>query len=322
MSHGLWQRQFGGAEDLIGRRITIDGVSTAIVGVMPPGFGAPSNDLWRPLRIDRASGERGGRSLTGLGRLADGQTIEAAGRELTAIASRLALAYPAFNGGWGVTLEPLEEAVVGPTVKRRLYLLLGAAAFLLLIACVNVANLQSVRAFAQGREVAIRTALGASRWRITRQLLIESLVLAIAGGVLGLFVAVWGRDLLLSLTPAGLPRLHEVDVDWRVLGVGAAVALTSAMLFGLVPGLRASRAPLDPVLRGSSTSLTASSARLRGSSALVVLETSLAFVLLVGAGLLIRSFLNISAQEPGFEPDGALTFQVGVPQASYPDART
>jgi predicted permease len=318
ISHGLWQRRFGGREDILGQRLAVDGVASEIVGVMPSGFGAPAMDLWRPLTIDRQSGARGGRSLFVVGRLADDQAIESAAGEMNTIADRLAAADPAFNAGWGVTLVPLEEATVGPGVRRALYILLGAAAFLLLIAGVNVANLQSVRALARGRDMAIRTALGASRWHLTRLLLMESLVLAAAGGGLGLLVAVWGRDALLAITPAGLPRLHEVDVDGRVLAAGAGLILAAAVLFGLLPGLRATRATLDQLLKGSARSMTASASRLRTGAALVAVEIALSFVLLVGAGLLLRSFLHVTARDPGFSHEGALTFQVTIPPAAYP----
>jgi predicted permease len=318
ISHGLWQRRFGGRQDVLGQRLVVDGVSSEIAGVMPVGFGAPSTDVWRPLTIDRESGARGGRGLLVIGRLADGQTIESAGREMSTIARQLALADPAFNGGWGATVRSLEEATVGPGVRRTLYVLLGAAAFLLLIACVNVANLQLVRALARSREMAIRTALGASRWRLTRQLLIESLVMAALGGGLGLLVAVWGRDTLLALTPAGLPRIHEVDVDGRVLAVGAATILAAAVLFGLAPGLRATRASVDQMLKGGARSMTPTASRVRLGAVLVVVEIALSFVLLAGAGLLFRSFLRITARDPGFAAHGALTFEVSVPAAAYP----
>jgi putative ABC transport system permease protein len=317
MSHGLWQRRFGGAQEVVGRVVTIDGVATRVVGVMPPGFGAPNMDLWMPLTIDRQSGERGGRGLRVLGRLADGVTIEAASEELNAIAGRLALENPAFNGGWGVTLVSLDEATVGPGVRRALYILLGAVGVLLLIACVNVASLQSVRAIGRVRELAIRTALGASRWRLIRQLLVESLVLSGIGGVAGLFMAVWGRDLILALSPA-LPRLHEVNVDWRVLGFGGVIVLSAAVIFGLLPALGASSPNLDRTLKGGARLGTATPSRRRAGSALIVLEIGLAVVLLVGAGLLMRSFIRLSSQDPGFTPDGAVTFQVTVPEARYP----
>ena len=318
ISHGLWHRRFGGRHDIVGQRVEVDGVASEIVGVMPPSFGAPAMDVWRPLTIDRQSGARGGRGLFVVGRLTNGQTIASAGREMNLVADRLARAHPAFNGGWGVTVTSLEEANVGPGVRRALYILLGAAALLLVIACVNVAGLQSVRALARSREMAIRAALGASRWRLTRQLLVESVVMAAAGGGLGLLVAVWGRDALLALTPAGLPRLHEVNVDGRVLAVGGSLVLSAAVLFGLLPSLRATRATLDQTLKGGARSMTPSASRLRAGAALVVVEIGLSFVLLAGAGLLMRSFLRITARDPGFTPAGALTFQVSVPQASYP----
>jgi putative ABC transport system permease protein len=317
LSDGLWRRRFGGREDVIAQLLTIDGLPTRVVGIMPPGFGAPDMDLWVPMKIDRASSERGGRSLRVLGRLASGATLARANQEMNALADRLARDYPSFNEGWGITLTPLSEATVGEGVRRALWVLLGAVGVLFVIACVNVAHLQSVRTLARGREMAIRLAIGASPWRLVRLLLVESVVLATVAGVLGLLVAAWGRDALLALAPAGLPRLHEVDLDVRVLTFGVVLVLSSAVLFGFLPAIGAISGRADRMLEHLARSRTASPSRRAAGSALVILEVGLAVVLLIGAGLLLRSFLRLSGQDPGFAPESALTFQITVPESRY-----
>ena len=203
ISDGLWRRRFGGAEHVVGQLLTVDALRVESSGSCRPGFGVPDTDLWVPLKIDRASTERGGRGLRVLGRLANGVTLAQADKEMNGLADRLAREYPAFNEGWGITLMPLSDDVVRAGVRRALYILLGAVGFLFIIACVNVANLQSVRSLARVREMAIRLAVGASRWRLARLLLIENLVLASVGGVLGVLVAAWGRTALLALAPPG-----------------------------------------------------------------------------------------------------------------------
>jgi predicted permease len=318
IGHGLWQRRFGGDAAIVGRSVTINDRPTTIVGVMPEGFGRgnPDTDLWLPLTIDRAQAERGGRSLRVLGRLSETATLEHARAEMQALAERMSRAYPA-NAGWGVTLVPLEEAVVGPGIRRTLLLLLGAVVFVLLIACVNVANLLLARGVARQRELAIRTALGADRWRILRQLLTESLVLAALGGTLGVFVAIWGTQVLLALAPAGIPRLLEVALDARVLAAGVAATLAAALIFGLVPALQAVTAKPDKTLKDTTRGGTANPGRRRVSHAFVVAEIGLAVVLLVGAGLLVRSFIKLSSQPIGFDPEQALTFRLSLPEARY-----
>jgi putative ABC transport system permease protein len=318
---GLWQRRFGGDPSVIGRVVTINDRPTQIVGVMARGFGRgnPDTDLWLPLTIDRLRAERGGRTLNVIGRLADGAEVDGARAEMTAIAARLSRAFPAENGGWGVTLIRLEEAVVGSGVKRALYLLLAAVGFVLLIACVNVANLLSARGVARHRELAIRAALGASRLRVVRQLLTESFVLASAGGVLGLFLATWGAELLLALAPAGIPRIDEVSLDGRVLAAGIAATLAAAVIFGLAPALQSSALRPDEALKTTSRG-SSHPGRRRLSHVFVVAEVALAVVLVVGAGLLLRSFLRLTNQPIGFDPDHSLVFSLSLPEARYPSA--
>jgi putative ABC transport system permease protein len=238
---------------------------------------------------------------------------------MTAIAARLSRAFPAENSGWGVTLVRLEDAVVGSSVKRALYVLFSAVGFVLLIACVNVANLLSARGVARHRELAIRGALGASRLRVVRQLLTESLVLAGAGGVLGLFLATWGADLLLALAPAGIPRIDEVGLDGRVLAAGIAATLAAAVIFGLAPALQSSALRPDDALKATARG-GSHPGRRRLSHVFVVAEVALAVVLVVGAGLLLRSLIRLTNQPIGFDSDRSLVFSLSLPDARYPSA--
>jgi len=321
IGHGLWQRRFGGDPSVIGRVVTINDRPTQIVGVMARGFGRgnPDTDLWLPLTIDRLRAERGGRTLNVVGRLADSAEVDSARAEMDAIATRLSQAFPAENGGWGVTLIRLEDAAVGSGVRRALYVLLAAVGFVLLIACANVGNLLSARGVARHRELAIRTALGASRMRVVRQLLTESFVLASAGGALGLLLATWGTDLLLALAPAGIPRIEEVGLDGRVLAAGFAATLAAAVIFGLAPALQSSALRPDDALKATSRG-SSHPGRRRLSQVFVVAEVALAVVLVVGAGLLLRSFIRLSNQPIGFDPDRSFVFALSLPESRYPSA--
>ena len=320
IGHGMWLRHFGGAPTVIGRVVTINERPTTIVGVMPKGFGRanPDTDVWLPLTIDRARADQGGRTLTVFGRLAETATFEQARSEMLGIAERMAQTFPESNTGWSVTLVPLEQTVVGPAVRRAMLMLLGAVGFVLLIACVNVANLLSARGITRQREMSIRAAIGAGRLRLLRQLVTESFVLAAIGGACGMFVAVWGTRLLLALAPPSLPRLHEVSIDVRVLLAGLGLTLAAALIFGLVPALQAMAARPDHTLKDMSRGGTASPIKRRMSHAFVVAETALAVVLLVGAGLLVRSFIRLQSQSLGFRPDQTLVFKLTLPESRYP----
>jgi putative ABC transport system permease protein len=319
ISHGFWKRRFGADPAVVGRVVTINERPTTIVGVMTEGFGrgSPDTDIWLPLPIDRANAPRGGRTWNVIGRLADGATIDQARSEMSTIAANIARAFPS-NAGWGVNLIPLEEAAVGRSVRRALTLLLGSVMFVLVIACVNIANLLSARGVSRQREFAIRSALGAGRGQLVRQLLTESVVLAAAGGVLGVFVAVWATRLLLSAAPPSLPRLYEVNVDARVLAAALAATLMSALVFGVVSAAqsimrRPDEALKDTTLRGTETPL-----RRRMSNAIVVGEVAIAVVLLVYSGLLVRSFVKLTSQPVGFNAENTLVFGLNLPESKYP----
>jgi predicted permease len=323
IGHGYWKRRFGSDPSVVGRNITINDRSTAIVGVMAEGFGRgnPDTDLWLPLTIDRARAE-GGRSLSVLGRLADGSTLEQARSEMTAIAANLARSNPASNGDWGVNLIALEDAAVSGGVRRALALLFGAVMFVLLIACVNIANLLSARGVVRQREFAIRVALGARRLQIVRQLLTESIVLAGIGGAVGVFVAVWSTRLLLAMAPANVPRLFEVDLDGRVLGVAVGATMLSAIVFGLASAFQAIVGPPGNALKDAAVRGTQTPLHRRMSNGLVIAEMGLAVVLLVCSGLLVRSFVKLSNQPLGFVSDNCLVFGVSLPESKYPTAQS
>jgi putative ABC transport system permease protein len=321
LGHGLWQRRFGGDPGIVGRKITLNGNPYLVVGVMPPGFKHPLPgmrapvEVWTPLGIDPATMGRRSDFLGVVARLKPDVAIGQARSEMNALMRRLEGQYPDTNRGWGVVLLPLLERFVGD-MRPTLYLLLAAVGFLLLIACANVANLLLARATARQREVAIRSALGAGRGRIVRQLLTESALLSALGGAVGLLMAKWGMDALISMSPTSLPRLGEVAFDWRVLGVAFGVALVTGLLFGLLPALQASSPLLNEALKeGGRGADAARGKRLR--SAIVVAEVALALVLSVGAGLMLRSFARLQNVNPGFNPENVLTASLSLPRAKY-----
>ena len=321
ISHGLWERRFGSDPKLVGQSVMLDGISTTVIGVMPEGFKYPLDeakvDFWWPLDPrDNLNRERGANYLSVIGRLRQGASLEQAQAEMEALAGRLGEQYPQQNGGRGVSLVGLHEDLVG-NLRPALLILLGAVGFVLLIACANVANLLLARAATRQKEVAIRTALGASRWRIVRQLITESLLLAITGGTLGLLLALWGVDLLVASIPEGVPRASEIGLDLRVLGFTGAVSLLTGLVFGLVPALQASKPDLNEGLKEGVRGSTEGAHRSRARAILVVSEVALSLVLLIGGGLLMRSFVSLLEVNPGFDPRGVLTAGVGLPQAKY-----
>jgi putative ABC transport system permease protein len=322
VSHGLWQRQFGADPGLVGRTLPIDGTAMTVIGVMPKEFRYPPGaDLWTPLvpLIPDVVDKENVGWATLVGRLAPGATAEQARTEIDAISAeelrRVAPSAPAVR----VVITPLTHEWIGPA-RPALLVLLGAVLLVLLLACANVAALLLARAAARQREIAVRLALGASRARLVRQLLAESAVIALAGGLVGTLAAVWGLDTLLALVPAEIPRLEDARVDPRVLGFALALTAAAALLSGLVPALLASRSSLSDVLAEGARSAGPAARQVRARAVLVAAEAAAAVVLLAGAGLLTRTFQNLRGVELGFDPRNVLTFEVGGPQGKYDKA--
>jgi predicted permease len=318
ISTGLWQRKFGSAPDIVGKRITMNGDNYTVIGVVPASFHLESTnfsrdkDVFVPIGEDKDPlfHERDAHPGTrALGRLKPGVTLAAAQADMEQIANNLARTYPDADKGASVSLVPLKKDIVGD-VQPFLWVLLGAVGFVLLIACVNVANLQLARATTRAREFAIRAALGASQSRVIRQLLTESVLLALAGGALGLLLAAWGTQAALKVLPDTLPRAHDVGVDGRVLIFTLIASLAAGVLFGLAPALKISRPNLQETLKESGRG--ASGTRHRAQGVFVVVEMAMALVLLIGAGLMIRSLLDLWKVNPGFNPKGVLTFAVAL----------
>ena len=322
LSYGLWQRRFSGDPKILNQTITLNRQAYTVIGVMPATFhfGSGENelDLWTPMAFTEEQAQNhGGHGLAAIGQLKPGVTVDQARAEMSAIAGRLAAQYPV-DIGWDVKIMPLLEFSVR-SIKPALLVLLVAVVFVLLIACANVANLLLARAAGRQKEIATRTSLGASRWRIVRQLLTESLLLSLLGGALGLALAKWGMDLLLTLAPPDLPRLNNVSLDGRALAFTATITLLTGVIFGLVPALQSSKPNLNETMKDAGRGSTEGGRRQRIRSTLVVLEVATALVLLVGAGLMIKSFWQLQKVDPGFNPDNALTVQVSLPKTKYPE---
>ena len=318
LSQGMWQRRFGADPNVLSQTIQLSGAAYTIIGVLPAGFRYPNEaQLWRPIQIDPKQLNRGPHYLQVVGRLKSGVTIQQAQAEMSTIASHLAEQYPDKIAGHGVKLELLSDRVVG-NIGTALFVLLGAVGFVLLIACANVANLQMVRAGARQKEIAIRTALGAGRSRIIRQLLTESILLAVAGGGAGLLVAVWGVNSLVSLSTDTIPRVREIGIDGKVAFFTILISLVTGVVFGLAPALQVSKPDLVDALKESSRT-TPGARRNTLRSALVVTEVALSLVLLIGAGLMIRSFAKLNSVHPGFDPENVATMGVTLLRANYPD---
>jgi predicted permease len=328
ISHGLWQRRFGSDPGIVGKAISLNGNKFTIVGVMPSYFQFPlsnmtrgwgdfpgSAELWVPL-IFLNGLQRDNHYLAGIARLKPGITLGQAQMELDQINLRLGEQFPDTNYNVGMKLVPLREQVVG-NVRQVLLILLGAVGFVLLIACVNVANLQIARAATRQKEIAIRMAIGASRWRIVRQLLAESILLAVIGGILGFILALWGIDILSTLSPAGVYGAEQMRIDFRVLFFTASVTILTGILFGLIPALQASRPDINQVIKEGGRSLTAGLGQQLFRNISVVSEIALALILLVGAGLMLKSFLGLQRVDTGFDSHNVLTFQVSLPQTKY-----
>lgn len=326
ISHELWQRKFGGDPNIIGRQISLGAEDNTVVGVMPPGFKFPvasvyPQEYWYPLArnssVRRDAARRGAIFLDVVASLKPGVTAEQANAELDTIARALEAEYPDTNTKRRVGVVSLHESLTRD-IRPALFVLLGAVLFVLLIACANVANLLLARAAGRGKEIAVRTALGASRMRVVRQLLTESLLLSFAGGALGLLLAVWGVDLLVAASPAGVPRLKEVGLDRSVLAFTFAISVLTGVLFGLVPALQASKPDMNEALKEGGRGSTEGGRRGRVRAALVVTEVALSLVLLVGAGLLIKSFWGLLNTDPGFAIDRVLALTLPLSSTQYP----
>ncbi|PYS82145.1 MAG: ABC transporter permease [Acidobacteria bacterium] len=314
ISHALWQRRFGSDQKITGKTVTLNGASYTVVGVLPAGYryGTPT-DVFVPLGLKEADEVVRMRDnhpgIYAVARLKDGVTFEQAEAEMKSIAERLAVAYPKENAGNSVTLTPLREYFVGD-IRMSLFVLLGAVGFVLLIACANVANLLLARAASRSREIAVRTALGASRFRIVRQLLTESVILGIVSGAVGLLLALWGVDVLRRASLDIIPTTADISLDRTVLFFTLGVSLLTGVAFGLAPALQASKPELNEALKEGGRSGAEGSARNRVRSLLVVAEVALSLMLLVGAGLLVRSFMRLRQTDTGFRPDNLLTMEL------------
>jgi putative ABC transport system permease protein len=317
LSYKLWQSRFGSDPNIIGKSVALDGRSHSVIGVMPQGFNFPENtEIWSPLGWDITQHNRNARFMEVVARLKPGVTVESAQSEMNALAARLEQEFPKSNTDWTARVISLHEQIVG-NIKPALLILLGAVGFVLLIACANIANLLLSRAGARQKEVAIRLALGANRRRLIRQFLTESLLLALVGGVIGMLLAVLGGKLLVAINPTSIPRLSEMGVDLRILLFTLGVALLTGIIFGLVPALQASKPDLNQVLKEGGRDSQASASGRRIRNMLAVAEIAIALVLLVGAGLLLRTFIRLQSVSPGFNPSNLMTFNLQLPSSKY-----
>lgn len=325
ISYGLWQRRFGGDPDVIGKKVSINQIPGTVIGVLPADFkwfikkgsltGKPP-EFWEPLNLTADLRVRRGRFASAIARVKPGVTVEEAQAEMSTIGSSLEQQYKDFNTGWGVQLVPLREQYVGD-IRTALFVLLGAVGLVLLIACANVANLQLARATTRQKEIAIRTALGAGRLRVIRQLLTESILLSAIGGICGLLIALWGVDLLITLSPDNLPGLAQVSVNRPVLGFTLVVSFLTGIIFGMAPALEAGKLNPNESLKEMGRGTTASTRSRHLRKVFVVAQVALTLVLLVSAGLLIKSFLKLQAVSPGFDVNNILTMRVTLPGAKY-----
>ena len=317
LSYRLWQRRFGGDPSLIGKTLSLDGKSLEVIGVMPADFNFPRNtELWTPMNFRTAPEmmQRKAHFLRPVGRLKPGVTLAQAQADMDAVAANLEAQNPESNTGWNLRMVSLQEQLVG-NIRPTLRVLFGAVGLVLLVACANVANLLLVRASSRRKEIALRMALGAGRFRIVRQMLTESMLLALAGGTAGVFIAAWGIDLLVGFSGNDIPPTAKIGIDGVVLGFTLCVSLLTGIVFGLVPALPATQPEkLSETLKEGGRG---GSSRNRTRNLLVVFETAIAVVLLIGAGLLIRSFIRLQNVGPGFEAANVLTVRIDLPREKY-----
>ena len=316
LSHGMWQQRFGGDRGIVGRSTTLNGAPATIIGVMPPGFAYPGGaEYWAPIALNQAKATRGGHFLAVVARLKPGVTVAQAGAEMKMISERLAKQYPKESADESAEVVPVLEQMVGGA-RQSLLALLAAVAVVVLIACANVANLLLVRASVREKEIAIRTALGAGKARLVRQMLAESLVLAIGGGVLGVLLAYLALRPIQTLSAGSIPRVQDITIDGTVLLFAVAMSLATGLIFGLAPAWQAARPGIAGIMKeGGRSSATGGGRLVR--NALLVTEVALSIVLLVGAALLLRSFARVTTVDPGFRADNVLAFRVALPPAAY-----
>ena len=319
ISRGLWARRFGADPNAVGRSMSIGDTTATVVGIMPAEFQflEPAAELWVPLMQNQfASSARQVRLLSVVGRLNDGVQVGQANAELANIARRLESEYRDSNSGVGLRVVPLHEQVTGK-VRPALWLLFGAVCLVLLIACANIINLMLVRSAARHREIAVRAALGAGRWRLLRQLLTESITLSVLGGAAGVLLGSWGVNALLALNPVPLPGYNKISVDLTVLAFTFVASVVTGIVFGLAPAWQTVRFDLHSALKEGGRGAVADSGQRRLSSLLVIAEMAMAVVLLIGAGLLLRSFAHLLDVKPGFTTENLLTMQIGLPNNAY-----
>jgi putative ABC transport system permease protein len=318
LANGFWRRYFGADPKVLGRSLTLDGEVYTVIGVTPERFDFPTKrDLYVPLVLDMAQESRGGHHIGVVGRLRRGVSLERARAEMATISSRLERQYPDSNTGWSAQLTPLADIMV-EDVRPLLLLLLAAVAVVLLIACANVANLLLARVAARERELAVRVALGAGRGRVVRQMLTESAILFLLGGALGLVLAHWGTRALLALNPEGLPHAERIGLDGRVLLFTFGLALATGLLFGLVPALSATGRRLFEALKEGGRAMAGGARGRVVRNLLVLVEVTVTLVLLIVAGITIRSFARLKTVDPGFRPQGVLALDVAMPASRYP----
>ena len=321
ISHGLWERRFGSDRNIIGKSVQLSGTPMSIIGVMPPGFEYPEQtQIWVPSAVNLAIEPRDNRVWSAIGRLKPGVDLKQAQTRLSAISAHLDKQFHQTNDGWDVSLSTLQERIVRD-VKPSLLALLGAVGFVLLIACANVANLLLARSAARQKEMAIRAAMGASRSRVLRQMLTESILLSVIGGAAGLVLSIWLTKLMMSMLPDGAPRIDQIGIDYRVVTFALGVSMLTGILFGIVPALQVSKLDVTSALKEGGRS-GEGHRRTSARSLLLIGEVALSLTLLVGAGLLIKSFLCLQEVRPGFNPHNVLTARLSLQGPKYQNNQT